>query len=109
MKSRGMYETPGGEIYARAHRGIEQITLDRGAAHLKDELMPRYAELIYNGFWFSPEREMLQAAIDHSQDKVTGTVRLKLYKGLASVVGPQVALLALFRSARHLRGRRRRL
>ncbi len=87
MKSRGMYETPGGEIYARAHRGIEQITLDRGAAHLKDELMPRYAELIYNGFWFSPEREMLQAAIDHSQDKVSGTVRLKLYKGLASVVG----------------------
>lgn len=87
MKSRGMYETPGGEIYARAHRGIEQITLDRGAAHLKDELMPRYAELIYNGLWFSPEREMLQAAIDHSQAKVTGTVRLKLYKGLASVVG----------------------
>ncbi len=87
MKSRGMYETPGGEIYARAHRGIEQITLDRGAAHLKDELMPKYAELIYNGFWFSPEREMLQAAIDHSQTKVTGTVRLKLYKGLASVVG----------------------
>ena len=65
MKSRGMYETPGGEIYARAHRGIEQITLDRGAAHLKDELMPHYAELIYNGFWFAPEREMLQAAIDH--------------------------------------------
>ncbi|WP_394269108.1 argininosuccinate synthase [Qipengyuania sp.] len=87
MKSRGMYETPGGEIYARAHRGIEQITLDRGAAHLKDELMPRYAELVYNGLWFSPEREMLQAAIDHSQAKVTGTVRLKLYKGLASVVG----------------------
>jgi len=89
MKSRGMYETPGGEIYARAHRGIEQITLDRGAAHLKDELMPRYAEMIYNGFWFSPEREMLQAAIDHSQAKVTGTVRLKLYKGMASVVGRQ--------------------
>ncbi|MEO1967499.1 MAG: argininosuccinate synthase [Sphingomonadaceae bacterium] len=87
MKSRGMYETPGGEIYARAHRGIEQITLDRGAAHLKDELMPRYAELVYNGLWFSPEREMLQAACDHSQEKVTGTVRLKLYKGLASVVG----------------------
>ena len=87
MKSRGMYETPGGEIYARAHRGIEQITLDRGAAHLKDELMPKYAELIYNGFWFSPEREMLQAAIDHSQDRVTGEVRLKLYKGNASVVG----------------------
>jgi len=87
MKSRGMYETPGGEIYARAHRGIESITLDRGAAHLKDELMPKYAELIYNGFWFSPEREMLQAAIDHSQEHVSGTVRLKLYKGLASVVG----------------------
>ena len=87
MKSRGMYETPGGEIYARAHRGIEQITLDRGAAHLKDELMPKYAELIYNGFWFAPEREMLQAAIDHSQAKVSGTVRLKLYKGLAQVVG----------------------
>ena len=87
MKSRGMYETPGGEIYARAHRGIESITLDRGAAHLKDELMPKYAELIYNGFWFAPEREMLQAAIDHSQANVTGTVRLKLYKGNASVVG----------------------
>ena len=87
MKSRGMYETPGGEIYARAHRGIEQITLDRGAAHLKDELMPRYAELIYNGLWFSPERAMLQAAIDLSQQSVSGTVRLKLYKGLASVVG----------------------
>ncbi|MGL5839489.1 MAG: argininosuccinate synthase [Sphingorhabdus sp.] len=87
MKSRGMYETPGGEIYARAHRGIESITLDRGAAHLKDELMPKYAELIYNGFWFSPEREMLQAAIDHSQRHVSGTVRVKLYKGQASVVG----------------------
>ncbi|WP_448500873.1 argininosuccinate synthase [Sphingomonas sp.] len=87
MKSRGMYETPGGTIYALAHRGIEQITLDRGAAHLKDELAPRYAELIYNGFWFSPEREMLQAAIDHSQAKVTGTVRLKLYKGAAHIVG----------------------
>ncbi|MEK6638853.1 MAG: argininosuccinate synthase [Pseudomonadota bacterium] len=91
MKSRGMYETPGGEIYARAHRGIESITLDRGAAHLKDELMPKYAELIYNGFWFSPEREMLQAAIDHSQAKVSGTVRLKLYKGLASVIGRKSA------------------
>ena len=87
MKSRGMYETPGGTIYHLAHRGIEQITLDRGAAHLKDELAPRYAELIYNGFWFSPEREMLQAAIDHSQAKVTGTVRLKLYKGSAHVIG----------------------
>ena len=87
MKSRGMYETPGGTIYHIAHRGIESITLDRGAAHLKDELAPRYAELIYNGFWFAPEREMLQAAIDHSQEKVAGTVRLKLYKGSASVVG----------------------
>ena len=87
MKSRGMYETPGGTIYHVAHRGIEAITLDRGAAHLKDELMPRYAELIYNGFWFAPEREMLQAAIDHSQEKVSGTVRLKLYKGQAIVTG----------------------
>jgi argininosuccinate synthase len=87
MKSRGMYETPGGAILHLAHRGVEQITLDRGAAHLKDELMPKYAELIYNGFWFSPEREMLQAAIDHSQTNVTGTVRLKLYKGGVYVVG----------------------
>jgi argininosuccinate synthase len=87
MKSRGMYETPGGTILHLAHRGIEQITLDRGAAHLKDELMPRYAELIYNGFWFSPEREMLQAAIDHSQTHVSGTVRLKLYKGSVIVIG----------------------
>ena len=87
MKSRGMYETPGGAILLAAHRGVEQITLDRGAAHLKDELMPRYAELIYNGFWFAPEREMLQAAIDLSQQFVTGRVRLKLYKGQASVVG----------------------
>ncbi|WP_438726815.1 argininosuccinate synthase [Parasphingorhabdus sp. DH2-15] len=87
IKSRGMYETPGGTIYYIAHRGIEQITLDRGAAHLKDELAPRYAEIIYNGFWFSPEREMLQAAIDHSQRHVTGTVRIKLYKGSATLVG----------------------
>ncbi len=87
MKSRGIYETPGGTILLEAHRGIESITLDRGAAHLKDELMPRYAELIYNGFWFSPEREMLQAAIDKSQEHVTGTVRLKLYKGSISTVG----------------------
>jgi len=87
MKSRGMYETPGGTIYAIAHRGIEQLTLDRGASHLKDALMPRYAEAIYNGFWFSPEREMLQAAIDHSQEKVSGTVRLMLYKGAAHLVG----------------------
>ena len=87
MKSRGIYETPGGTILLAAHRGIESITLDRGAAHLKDELMPRYAELIYNGFWFAPEREMLQAAIDSSQEFVTGSVRVKLYKGNATVVG----------------------
>ncbi len=87
MKSRGIYETPGGTILLEAHRGIEQITLDRGAAHLKDELMPRYAELVYNGFWFSPERDMLQAAIDKSQEHVSGTVRLKLYKGSVRTVG----------------------
>jgi argininosuccinate synthase len=87
MKSRGMYETPGGTILHAAHRGIEQITLDRGAMHLKDELMPKYAELVYYGFWFAPEREMLQAAIDKSQAYVTGTVRLKLYKGNVAVVG----------------------
>jgi argininosuccinate synthase len=87
MKSRGVYETPGGSILLVAHRGIESITLDRGAAHLKDDIMPRYAELIYNGFWFSPEREMLQALIDTSQEFVTGTVRLKLYKGNVTVVG----------------------
>ncbi len=86
MKSRGVYETPGGTLLLEAHRGIEQITLDRGAAHLKDDLMPRYAEVIYNGLWFSPEREMLQALIDQSQEHVTGTVRLKLYKGLARTV-----------------------
>ncbi len=87
MKSRGIYETPGGTLLLEAHRGIESITLDRGAAHLKDEIMPKYAELIYNGFWFSPEREMLQALIDTSQTHVTGTVRLKLYKGSARTVG----------------------
>ena len=87
MKSRGIYETPGGTILLEAHRGIEQITLDAGAGHLKDSLMPRYAELIYNGFWFSPEREMLQALIDKSQEHVTGTVRLKLYKGSVNTVG----------------------
>ena len=86
MKSRGIYETPGGTILLEAHRGIEQITLDAGAGHLKDSIMPRYAELIYNGFWFSPEREMLQALIDKSQDHVTGTVRVKLYKGCARTV-----------------------
>ena len=87
MKSRGIYETPGGTLLLEAHRAIESITLDRGAAHLKDELMPKYAELIYNGFWFSPEREMLQALINKSQEHVTGTVRLKLYKGSACTVG----------------------
>ncbi|MBX6327988.1 MAG: argininosuccinate synthase [Pseudolabrys sp.] len=91
MKSRGIYETPGGTILHVAHRGIEQITLDRGAAHLKDELMPKYAELVYYGFWFSPEREMLQAAIDRSQTHVTGRVRLKLYKGNVTVVGRESA------------------
>ena len=87
MKSRGIYETPGGTILLAAHRGIESITLDREAAHLKDSLMPRYAELVYYGFWFSPEREMLQALVDKSQELVTGTVRLKLYKGNVSVIG----------------------
>ena len=91
MKSRGIYETPGGTILLAAHRGIESITLDGGAMHLKDELMPRYAELIYNGFWWSPEREMLQALIDHSQQQVTGDVRIKLYKGNATVVGRKSA------------------
>ncbi len=87
MKARGCYETPGGTIMLKAHRAIESITLDREAAHLKDEMMPRYAKLIYNGFWFSPEREMLQAAIDKTQEWVEGTVRLKLYKGNVTVVG----------------------
>ncbi len=87
MKSRGIYETPGGTILLTAHRGIEQITLDSGAAHLKDDIMPKYAELIYNGFWFSPEREMLQALINHSQEFVAGSVRLKLYKGGVHLIG----------------------
>jgi argininosuccinate synthase len=87
MKSRGVYETPGGTILLAAHRGIESITLDRGAMHLKDELMPKYASLIYNGFWFSPERQMLQAAIDYSQEKVTGRVMVKLYKGNVTITG----------------------
>ena len=91
MKSRGIYETPGGTILLEAHRGIEQIALDRGAAHLKDEIMPKYAELIYNGYWFSPEREMLQALIDKSQERVSGTVRLKLYKGRADTVARRSA------------------
>jgi argininosuccinate synthase len=87
MKSRGVYETPGGTILLGAHRGMESITLDRGAGHLKDELMPRYAELIYNGFWFSPERQMLQALIDKSQELVTGRVTIKLYKGNVTIIG----------------------
>ena len=91
MKSRGVYETPGGTILLAAHRGIESITLDRGAMHLKDELMPKYASLVYNGFWFSPEREMLQAAIDYSQARVTGRVRVKLYKGNVSIIGRESA------------------
>jgi argininosuccinate synthase len=92
MKSRGVYETPGGAILLAAHRGIESITLDGAAAHLKDEIMPRYASLIYNGFWFSPEREMLQALIDKSQEFVTGTVRMKLYKGNSTVIGRESPL-----------------
>ncbi|MEO7177247.1 MAG: argininosuccinate synthase, partial [Allosphingosinicella sp.] len=92
MKSRGVYETPGGTILLAAHRGIESITLDGGAAHLKDEIMPRYASLIYNGFWFSPEREMLQALIDKSQEFVSGKVRVKLYKGNATVIGRESPL-----------------
>jgi argininosuccinate synthase len=95
MKSRGVYETPGGAILLAAHRGIESITLDGGAMHLKDEIMPRYAKLIYNGFWFSPEREMLQALIDKSQEHVTGSVRVKLYKGNVTVVG-RTSPLALY-------------
>lgn len=87
MKSRGIYETPGGTILLTAHRGMESITIDRGAMHLKDEIMPKYAESIYNGFWYSPEREMMQALIDKSQEDVYGTVRLKLYKGSATLVG----------------------
>jgi len=91
MKARGCYETPGGTIMLKAHRAIESITLDREAAHLKDEMMPRYAKLIYNGFWFAPEREMMQASINKSQEYVNGTVRLKLYKGNVTVVGRQSA------------------
>ncbi|WP_290635624.1 argininosuccinate synthase [Aquisalimonas sp.] len=96
MKSRGCYETPGGTILLKARRGIESITLDREAAHLKDELMPRYAKLIYNGYWFSPEREALQAAIDHTQQVVNGVVRVKLYKGGVSVVGRKSDTNSLF-------------
>jgi len=89
MKSRGCYETPAGTVMLKAHRAIESLTLDREAAHLKDELMPKYAKLIYNGFWFAPEREMMQAAIDASQENVNGVVKVKLYKGTVSVVGRQ--------------------
>ena len=109
MKSRGVYETPGGTILLAAHRAMELLTLDREATHLKDSLMPRYAELIYYGFWFSPEREMLQALIDKSQEHVEGEVTLKLYKG--NVIGhwPLEPEIALRQQDRHLRGRRRRL
>jgi argininosuccinate synthase len=96
MKSRGCYETPGGTILLKAHRAMESLTLDREAAHLKDELMPRYAKLVYNGYWFAPEREMLQAAIDQTQQVVNGIVRLKLYKGNVLVVGRQSATNSLF-------------
>ncbi len=96
MKSRGCYETPGGTIMLKAHRGIESITMDREAAHLKDELMPKYAKLVYNGYWFSPEREMLQTAIDQSQERVNGEVRIKLYKGSVSVVGRRSESDSLF-------------
>ena len=96
MKSRGCYETPGGTIMLKAHRAIESITIDRGAVHLKDELMPKYAELIYNGFWFSPERIMLQALIDKSQECVNGTVRLELYKGSVSIIGRESKTDSLF-------------
>lgn len=99
MKSRGCYETPGGTIMLKAHRAIESITLDREAAHFKDELMPRYATIVYNGFWFSPEREMMQAAIDKSQENVNGTVRLKLYKGNVIVIGRDSATNNLFNEA----------
>ena len=109
MKSRGLYETPGGTILLEAHRGIEQITLDAGAGHLKDSIMPRYAELIYNGFWFSPEREALQALIDKTQEHVTGTVRVKLYKGSARTVARWSDHSLVFRKARHVRRGRRRL
>ena len=109
MKSRGVYETPGGTILHVAHRAIESLTLDREAMHLKDALMPRYAELVYYGFWFSPEREMLQALVDKSQEHVEGEVTLKLYKGNVIVIGRSIAEVALLRQDRHLRGRRRRL
>ena len=105
MKSRGIYETPGGTILIARIAAMESITLDRGAAHLKDELMPRYAELVYDGFWFSPEREMLQALIDKSQEFVTGTVRLKLYKGNRPSSLAVRRLFPLRAGSRHLRGR----
>ncbi|MBT6880156.1 MAG: argininosuccinate synthase, partial [Gammaproteobacteria bacterium] len=96
MKSRGCYETPGGTIMLRGHRAMESITLDREVGHLKDELMPRYAKMIYNGYWWSPERTMLQAAVDETQKVVNGTVRLKLYKGNVIVVGRKSATNSLF-------------
>ena len=107
MKSRGVYETPGGTILHVAHRAVESLTLDREVMHLRDSLIPRYAELVYYGYWFAPEREMLQAAIDESQQNVTGTARIKLYKGNATVAGRKSAALALQSRHRHLRGRQR--
>ncbi len=109
MKSRGAYETPGGTILLEAHRGIEQITLDAGAGHLKDSIMPRYAELIYNGFWFQPEREMLQALIDKSQEQCDRNGPRQAVQGPCPYRGAVVGSLAVFREARDLRGRRRRL
>ena len=105
MKSRGVYETPGGTILHVAHRAVESITLDREVMHLRDSLIPRYAEMVYYGYWFAPERTMLQAAIDESQRAVTGTARLKLYKGNAIVAGRKSRPLALQPRDRHLRGR----
>ena len=99
MKSRGCYETPGGTIMLKAHRAIESITMDREAAHLKDELMPKYASLVYNGYWFSPERKMLQAAIDESQKNVNGSVRVELYKGNVMVIGRDSKTDNLFKEA----------
>jgi len=96
MKSRGCYETPGGTILLKAHRAMESLTLDREAAHMKDALMPKYAELVYNGYWFAPEREMLQAAIDNTQQVVNGVVRLKLYKGNVSIAGRKSESNSLF-------------
>ena len=102
MKSRGVYETPGGTILAAAHRDLEGLCMDREMMHLRDSLIPRYAEMVYYGYWFSPEREALQAMVDKSQEKVTGTVRVKLYKGNCVPLGPQVAVLLVQPGIGHL-------